>query len=81
LPVAFAPISGNKQGPALRDRTGTISREAAMLFFAAKPPVCVTGGTTCASDLLERIWATWAKSEVMDRCALVRWRPGCHPAL
>ncbi len=31
-PVAFARISGNEEGPALRDRTGTISREAAKFF-------------------------------------------------
>ncbi len=28
--VAFSPISDNEKGPALCDRTGTISREAAM---------------------------------------------------
>ena len=50
--VAFARISGNGEGPALRDRTGTISREAAMFLLSSS--ACVTGRTACASDLLGR---------------------------
>ena len=35
LSVAFARIPGNGEGPALRDRTGTISREAVMFCYSS----------------------------------------------
>jgi hypothetical protein len=72
LSVAFVRISGNGKVLALRDLTGTISREAAM-FFATRLSACVTGWTTCASDLLWRggSWQ-WEYDASAYCCALAR---------
>jgi hypothetical protein len=65
-------ISGNVEGPALRDRTGTISREAA-LFFAPRLSAGVAGETTCTSDLLwRREYRQWEYNASAYCYALVR---------
>jgi hypothetical protein len=43
---AFALISGNEEGPALRDETGLISHKVAMFYY---PSACMTLEIRCLS--------------------------------